>query len=128
MRYLIPLVALAIASCSTGPTVIHRPDGAVIVSLGVSIFEKSKAEAATVEGHGWKLAYSKDGKDQTVVAATGIKAWASVASIAAAADGLNKGEAIREKGMTSRTISSDSVKKAEIAGDVTKATFIPIPE
>jgi hypothetical protein len=124
VRLYAPFIAGLLVSCSVGPTVI-RPDGTKIM-LGAALLERTTDESATVTlSDGTQLAFAKKGKDQTVVAKEGIRAWASVASIEATADGLNDGEAIREKGMTARQVSTDSVKKADIAGDVTKATFIP---
>lgn len=124
MRSLAPIALALLGSCSVGPVIV-RPDGSKI-ALGASLLEKSTDESATVTmPDGTELAYNKRGKDQTMIAKEGIRAWASVASIEATADGLNDGEAIREKGMTARQISTDSVKKADITGDVTKSTFIP---
>lgn len=111
-------------SCSSGP-IVTRPDGTKVV-MSPSVFEKSTSESALVQFQdGLTVAYQKNGKDQTIIAKEGIRAWATVQSIVEMAKGLNDGEAIREKGMTARQVSADSVKKADIAGDVTKATFVP---
>ena len=124
MRPIVLVLCVFAAACSSGP-VIMRPDGTRIL-LGASVLEKStKEEAAVVLPDGTQLTYAKRGKDQTAVMKEGIRAWGTVAGIVATAEGLNAGEAIREKGMTARTISADAVKKADIAGDVTKATFVP---
>ncbi len=120
------LLALPLAACHTAPTVIFKPDGSRVVNLGASVFEKSTDESAAVTmPDGTQIAYSKKGKDQTILVREGIRAWATVESIVAAGEALNGGEAIRENNITARQVSSDSVKKAETAADVTKATFVP---
>lgn len=124
MKSYAPFIAGFLVSCNVAPTVV-RPDGTKI-TLGGSFLEESTKEAATVTlPDGTQLAYAKEGKDQTGIAKEGVRVWGTVAGITATADGLNEGEAIREKGMTARTMSADSVKKADIAADVTKATFVP---
>lgn len=117
-------LALALASCSSGP-IVMRPDGTRIV-MSPSVLEKSTDESAVVRfPDGMEIAYQKKGKDQTRVAAIAIQTWGTVQGIIETAKGLNDGEAIRENNMTARQVSSDSVKKAETAADVTKATFVP---
>lgn len=124
MKNFSPFIAGLLVSCNVAPTVI-RPDGTKI-TLGASLFERTTDESATVTlPDGTELAYVKRGKDQTVVAKEGIRAWATVESIVATAEGLNEGEAIREKGMTARQLSTDSVKKADITGKVATKTFVP---
>lgn len=117
-------LALALASCSSGP-IVMRPDGTRIV-MSPSVLEKSTDESAVVRfPDGMEIAYQKKGKDQTRVAAIAIQTWGTVQGIIETAKGLNDGEAIRENAQTARQVSSDSVKKAETAADVTKATFVP---
>ncbi len=120
------ILPVFLVACHSAPTVIFKPDGSKIVNLGVSVFEKTTDESAAVTlPDGTQLAYTKKGKDQTNLVREGIRAWGTVAGIAATAQGLNAGEAIRERGMTARQVSTDSVKKAEVAADVTKSTFVP---
>jgi delta-aminolevulinic acid dehydratase/porphobilinogen synthase len=124
MIRLAPLLLALLPACSSGP-IIDMPDGTRVV-MAPSLFEKTTDEAALVEmPNGLRVAYSKKGKDQTILVREGIRAWATVAGITAAADGLNAGEAIREKGMTLRAVSGDSVTKAKVAGDVAIKTFVP---
>lgn len=115
---------LSLVSCSSGP-IVTRPDGTKIV-MSPSVFEKSTDESAVVRfPDGLEVAYSKKGKDQTKVAAIAIQTWGTVQGIIETAKGLNDGEAIRENAQTARQVSSDSVQKAQISADVTKATFVP---
>lgn len=116
------LTTILLCSCANGPTVVMRPDGTVIANLGQQLFEDSDEETAMITlPDGTKLAYSKTGKKQTKVPNNyiGYKLSVGLANIA------NGGEEIREKGDTLRTQSADSVKKAKIQADVTKATFVP---
>lgn len=118
--------AISFGSCAVGP-VVTCADGTKII-LTASMLEKSIDESSSVTlPNGSQITYAKRGKDQTMIAKEGIRAWATVAGITAAADGLNAGEAIREKGMTARQLSTDSVKKAETAGKVLTKTFV-LPE
>lgn len=115
---------LFLVSCSSGP-IVTRPDGTRIV-MSPSVFEKSTDESAVVRfPDGLEVAYAKKGKDQTKVAAIAIQTWGTVQGIIETAKGLNDGEAIRENAQTARQVSSDSVQKAQISADVTKATFVP---
>jgi len=121
-----PFIAGLLVSCNVKPTI--TTPGGYKLTLGASLLEKTAEESALVElPDGTRLAYSTKGKDQTMIAKEGIRAWATVAGITATADGLNEGEAIREQGMTARTISADSVKKADIAGEVKKTTTLVPP-
>lgn len=120
--FLIPVIALA--ACSSGP-IVKLPNGTQVV-MSPSVFEKTTEESAVVRlPDGVEIAYAKKGKDQTQVARLAITTWGTVQSIIETAKGLNDGEAIRENAQTARQVSSDSVKKAETAADVTKATFVP---
>lgn len=124
MIRLLCLISLMLTACHTAP-IVMAPDGTK-VSLGTSLLEKTTDEGATVKlANGTEISYYKKGKDETMIAREGVRAWATVAGIVATAEGLNAGEAIRENGMTARQASTDSVKKAETAADVTKATFVP---
>lgn len=115
---------LLLVSCASGP-IVTRADGTKVV-INPSLFEKTTEEsAAVIFQDGLQIAYSKRGKDQTSVANMAIGTWGTVQGIIETAAGLNEGEAIRVKGETARALSSDSVRKAEVAGEVTKATFVP---
>lgn len=122
MKQVILLMAVVLSSCANGPTVVLKPDGTVIANLGQQLFEDTDEESAVIKlPDGTQLAYSKTGKKQTKVPNNyiGYKLSTGLANIA------NGGEEIREKGETLRAQSADSVKKAEIQADVTKATFVP---
>lgn len=118
------LISLAFCACHTAPIVV-TPDGSKI-SLGTSLFEKTTDEGATVKlAGGTEISYYKKGKDQTLLARDIAKGYFGVEGVKAAGEALNGGEAIRENNITARQVSTDSVKKAEVAADVTKATFVP---
>ena len=126
MRLAAILAALALCSCATGPTVVLKPDGSKVINLGVSVFEDTTNEAATAQGDGWAIAYQKTGKNQTKVPNMAIGTWGTVQGIIESGKALNDGEAIRENATTARQVSTDSVKKAKIAGDVkTTTTLVP---
>ncbi len=124
MKRMTPFIASLLVSCSTGP-VIMRPDGTKIM-LTASLFEKSTEESATViMPDGTQIAYMKRGKDQTVLAREVSRGYFGVEGVKALWGGQNTSAEIAEKGQTARQVSSDSVKKADIQADVTKATFVP---
>lgn len=125
-RLLLLLAAAILPACHTAPTAIVRADGTRLLNLGTSLLEKSTAESASLKTpDGYELSYSKTGKDETGVANMAIGTWGTVAGITASGEQLNQGEAIRENNQTARQVSNNSVKKAQIQGDVTKATFVP---
>lgn len=117
---------LAAVSCATAPAFIVRPDGTHVVSLGTSIFEKAASESALVSlPDGTQLEYAKTEKDQTGVANTGITAWGTVESLEIIAGAVTKARSVTQQGKTARQLSGDSVRKARVAADVTKHTFVP---
>lgn len=118
------LLPLLLVSCASGP-IVKMADGTQIV-INPSLFERTaKESAAVILPNGVQIAYSKEGKDQTSVANMAIGTWGTVQGIIETAAGLNEGEAIRVKGETARALSSDSVKKADIAADQAIRTFVP---
>jgi hypothetical protein len=110
------------AGCTVKPFTYASPKGASIASLGGSLMTKSAEEYASIERpDGTKMVHHVRDKDETVVPNSyiGYKTLTGLADIA------NGGEQIRESNATRRAISDNSVKKADIAADVTKSTFVP---
>ncbi len=123
MRTLL-ILPILFASCATGP-VILEPDGTKII-LSASLLEKTTDESAAVRlANGTELAYSKKGKDQTMLAREVTRGYFSVEGVKALWGGQNTSAEIAEKGQTARQVSSDSVQKARIDGDVKIKTFVP---
>jgi hypothetical protein len=117
---------LFLASCSIGPTMTVRKDGSTLVTTGGAFLEKTANETAYVKtAEGAEMSYTKNNKDQTVVVNTAIRTWGTVSTVLGLAEEANAGEAIREKAQVAKTVSDNSVKKAQVAADVTKATFVP---
>jgi hypothetical protein len=117
---------LLLSSCSIGPTMTVRKDGSTLVTTGGAFLEKTTNETAYVKtADGAEMHYAKNNKDQTVVVNTAIKTWGTVSTVLGLAEEANVGEAIREKAQVAKTVSDNSVKKAQVAADVTKATFVP---
>lgn len=114
------------ASCNVRPTVTFKPDGSVVATTGGSLMTKSKTSLAHIKlPNGTEIAYREDGKDETTVPALGLKTVGTVAVAGILEEGLTSRTAIPEQGMTARQVSSDSVKKAKIDGDVKIKTFVP---
>jgi hypothetical protein len=121
---LLLLAGLPLVSCASGP-IITRPDGTKVV-INPSLLEKTTEESAVVAfPDGLQIAYSKKGKDQTMVAKEGIRGHFSVAGVKALWGGQNTSAEIAEKGETARALSADSVKKADISANQAIRTFVP---
>lgn len=122
MKQILLILPLLAVSCANGPTVIVRSDGTTIASLGQSLFEDSASEGATITlADGTQLSHTKTEKVQSKVPTT----WIGYKTLIGLANIANKGEAIREKGATTRSGQEADVEKARIEADVTKATFVP---
>jgi hypothetical protein len=115
-----------LSACNVRPTVTFKPDGSVVATTGGSLMTKSKTALAHIKlPNGTEIAYREDGKDETVVPVRGLNTWGTVAVAGILEEGLTSRTAIPEQGMTARQVSSDSVKKAKIDGDVKIKTFVP---
>jgi len=128
MALKIILIAIvgSLASCTVAPTVIRRPDGSMVASLGASILESTDSESGNiVMSDGTQISYTKTGKDQTKVVSDVIRAGFAYKTVVGLADAANVGEATRETAETRRVISDNGVKNVRTAADVKIKTFVP---
>jgi hypothetical protein len=126
IQKLLVLASLTGAACTIRPTVTFKPDGSVVATTGASLMTKSKMATAQIKlPNGTELAYSEEGKDETVVPVLGIKTWGTVETVLGLAKEANVGESLRERGQTARVVSDNNVKKADIAAEQAVKTFVP---